>query len=79
MDLKAKRERAGLTRKEISIVLGRTGEWLRLVETGKISISQSTANVISQTIDELMVLRKVEVTSRADLFADRKLPRRISR
>jgi len=77
-ELKLKRESAGLTLKQVGEVLGRTGEWLRQVERGRIKISPKVESLILQSIYELTALRKVETSSRQDLFADHRLPRRLS-
>jgi ribosome-binding protein aMBF1 (putative translation factor) len=77
-EIEVARTTAGLSRVKVSSAIDRSEEWLRLVERGKTRVSSETAELILRTIAELVELRKVESASRADLFADRRLPRRLA-
>ena len=80
--LKRKRNDAGIRLKEVGAALGKSYEWVRLCEDGRLRLSLETVAAIEVVIDELAQLRTqlraAEAEAREKVFAESKLPRRVS-
>jgi transcriptional regulator with XRE-family HTH domain len=76
-ELKAKREKAGLSRKQVGDGVDRSHEAIRLYEIGKRPVTPAIRAAIFGVIDRLSAYRRMEIRQRLNLCDDLRLPRHI--
>lgn len=76
-ELKAKREKAGLSCKQVGDAVARSHEWVRLVEIGRRSITPVAFAIVIEAINRLSLYRRMERRQRQNLVDDLRLPRHI--
>lgn len=75
-EIRAAREAAGLTLRQVGDALGRSFEWVRRIEIGTLAVKPEKAQRILQTISRL---REIRGTMRAEVNAIEPIPPRVRR
>jgi|HubBroStandDraft_6_1064221.scaffolds.fasta_scaffold2528812_1 transcriptional regulator with XRE-family HTH domain len=75
LELKAKREKAGLSRKQVGDSVGRSHESVRLYELGQRPVTPAIREAILGAINRLVAYRRMEIRQRLNLCEDLRLPR----
>jgi transcriptional regulator with XRE-family HTH domain len=76
-ELKAKREKAGLSRKQVGDGVDRSHEAIRLYEIGKRPVTPAIREAILGVIGRLASYRRMEMRQRLNLCDDLRLPRHV--